>query len=168
MGDPVSIAALLLRLTLGVTMLAHGWNHIWGGGRIAGTSRWFRSIGMRRPTLQAWLASVTELTAGALLVAGLLTPLAAAAVVGVLVVAFVANHRKNGFFIFRPGEGYEYVVMIIVVALALAALGGGAWSLDRRAGIAVDGWVGVAVAAGLGGGLGAAVLAAFWRPPDTG
>jgi putative oxidoreductase len=44
---PVDVAALLLRAVLGVTMVAHGWNHAFGGGKIAGTARWFASIGMR-------------------------------------------------------------------------------------------------------------------------
>lgn len=163
----MNIAAVLLRVTLGVTMLAHGWNHVWGGGKLAGTARWFGSIGMRAPRLQATVASVTELGAGALLLAGLLTPLAAAGVVGTMVVAFVANHRKNGFFIFRPGEGYEYVLMITIVAVALGALGAGEWSLDELVGFDVDGWAGAALAAGLGGGLAAVVLATFWRPPPA-
>lgn len=159
----VTIAALLLRLTLGITMLAHGYNHIWGGGRIAGTARWFGSIGFRAPRLQAWIASITELGAGVLLLSGLLTPLAAAAVAGTLTVAFLANHVRNGFFIFRPGEGYEYVVMIIVVSLALAALGGGEVSLDAALGIDLDPRLGVGI--GMAGSvLGLLVLLAFWRP----
>ncbi|HVM10105.1 MAG TPA: DoxX family protein [Acidimicrobiales bacterium] len=159
----VAIAALLLRMTLGVTMLAHGWNHVWGGGKIAGTARWFGSIGFRAPKAQAWLASITELGAGVALVVGLLTPLAAAAVAGTMTVALVANHIRNGFFIFRPGEGYEYVAMILVASLALAALGGGEWSLDELAGIGVDPVTGLGIGAG-GVVLGLVVLAIFWRP----
>ena len=160
----VSLAALLLRLTIGVTIFAHGYNHVWGGGKIAGTGRWFKSIGMRAPMLQAWLASVTELAAGALLVAGLLTPLAAAGVVGTMTVALIANHIRNGFFIFRPGEGYEYVLMLLIASLALATLGGGELSLDNAIGLDIDGWGGLA--AGLAGGLlGVLVLAVFWRRP---
>ena len=166
MSDGVSIAALLLRITLGVTMLAHGWNHVWGGGKIAGTARWFGSIGMRAPRLQAWLASVTELVSGVLLLAGALTPFAAAAVVGTMTVALVANHLKNGFFIFRPGEGYEYVVMIIFASLALGALGGGDWSIDSLAGLDLAGWVGFAIALALGAAMGTAVLGVFWRRPE--
>lgn len=159
----VTIAALLLRLTLGVTMIAHGWNHVFRGGKIAGTARWFGSIGFRAPVMQAWLASLTELGAGLLLLLGLATPLAAAAVVGTLTVAFIANHIRNGFFIFRPGEGYEYVLMIIIVGLALAALGGGELSLDEAIGIEVDPAVGLGIGAG-GAVLGLLVLALFWRP----
>ena len=162
--DPaVTIAALLLRLTLGVTMLAHGYNHVWGGGKIAGTARWFGSIGFRAPKLQAWVASITELGAGVLLLFGLMTPLAAAAVAGTLTVAFIANHARNGFFIFRPGEGYEYVLMIILVSLGLSALGGGEASLDHAFGIDIDPWAGLGI--GIAGSvLGLFVLLLFWRP----
>ena len=57
---------LLLRLLLGAVFLAHGWNHIFGGGKIAGTARWFESLGMRPGAVHAWAASVTELGAGLL------------------------------------------------------------------------------------------------------
>ena len=121
---------------------------------------------MKPPLLHAWLATLTELGAGTLLLLGLLTPLAAAGVVGTMVVALIANHIRNGFFIFRPGEGYEYVLMITMVALALGALGGGQVSLDRALGIDedIDGWVGLGIAAlGIvGAGL---TLATGWRRP---
>lgn len=164
----VDLAALILRVALGTVMFAHGWNHVFRGGKLPGVARWFASLGFRAPRLQAALASYTELAAGPLLVAGLLTPLAAAAVVGVMLVALVSNHFKNGYFIFRPGEGYEYVLTLLLAALALGALGPGGWSVDRAIGIAddVDGWAGLAVAAGLGGGLGLTTLALFWRPAD--
>jgi putative oxidoreductase len=164
--DGLNLGALLLRLILAVVMFAHGYNHVFNGGKLPGVARWFASLGFRAPRLQAALASYTELGVAPLLVLGLLTPLAAAGVVGTMFVAFVANHRKNGFFIFRPGEGYEYVVTLIVAALALGALGGGEWSVDDALDLAddLDGWAGLAFAAGAGGGLGAAVLALFWRP----
>jgi putative oxidoreductase len=160
----VDIASLVLRLAVGGTMIAHGWNHAFGGGRLPGTARWFESIGIRPGRVHALFATVTELGAGTLLVLGLLTPLAAAAVVGTMAVALVANHLKNGFFIFRPGEGYEYVLMITLVACALGALGGGAWSADHLLGFRVDGWAGLAIAAIAGGGGAALLLATSWRP----
>jgi putative oxidoreductase len=43
----VNIATLVLRLVLGGTMIAHGWNHAFGGGKLPGTARWFESIGIR-------------------------------------------------------------------------------------------------------------------------
>jgi putative oxidoreductase len=168
--DGSDIASLLLRVVVGGTLVAHGWNHVWGGGRLAGTARWFDSIGIRPGRVHATLASVTELGGGALLVLGLLTPLAAAAAVGTMGVALVANHLRNGFFIFRPGEGYEYVLMIIVVAAAIGALGGRALSLDDLLGLDddLDGTLGLALAVGLGGGGAALLLGACWRPTPSG
>ena len=48
-----------------------------------------------------------------------------------MAVAWVINHRGNGFFIFRPGEGWEYVMTLGIVGIALGALGPGEWSLDK-------------------------------------
>jgi len=165
-GDAVDLALLGLRVVVGAVMLAHGINHVFGGGRIAGTARWFESLGMRPGPLHAWLASVTEIVAGGLLVLGLLTPLAAAGVVGVMAVAWITNHRGNGFFIFRPGEGWEYVMTLTVAGLAIGALGPGSWSLDDAFGLEdLAGTGGLALTAGLGLGGAAGLLLGFWRPP---
>ena len=163
-AEEINIAALILRLSVGGTMLAHGWNHAFGGGKLPGTARWFESIGIRPGKVHALFATLTEIGAGVLLILGLLTPLAAAAVVGTMVVALIANHRKNGFFIFRPGEGYEYVLMIILVACAIGALGPGEWSLDEAIDLGGTGWTGLALAAGLGIGGAALMLVTSWRP----
>jgi putative oxidoreductase len=63
----VDLAALLLRATVGGTVIAHGWNHVFGGGRLPGTARWFESIGIRPGRLHAVFATVTERGAGVLL-----------------------------------------------------------------------------------------------------
>jgi putative oxidoreductase len=165
--DAVNLALLLFRCSVGAVMLAHGLNHIFGGGKIAGTGRWFESLGMKPGVLHAWVASLAEVVGGALLVLGLLTPFAAAAVVGVMLVAWITNHRGNGFFIFRPGEGWEYVMTLTFAGFALAVLGAGEWSVDH----ALDLWDDLSGATGLVialvGGVGGAagLLASFWRPP---
>ena len=164
--DAVDLALLALRCVVGAVMLAHGVNHVIGGGRIAGTARWFESLGMRPGRLHAWLASGTEVAAGTLLVLGLLTPVAAAGVVGVLVVAWITNHLGNGFFIFRPGEGWEYVMSLTVVALAIGALGPGSWSLDDALDLDdLAGVQGLVLTAALGLGGAAVLLLGFWRRP---
>ena len=167
--DAVDLALFILRTGVGAVMLAHGYNHIFGGGKIAGTARWFGSMGMRPPLVQAWLASVTELGAGALLVVGLLTPFAAAGVIGVMAVAWAINHRGNGFFIFRPGEGWEYVMTLAIAGVAIGAVGPGRWSVDHAAGIDDDltGTTGLLLAAALGIGGAALLLATSWRPPPA-
>ena len=148
-------------------MVAHGANHIWGGGKIDGTARWFDSLGMSPGRFHAWLASTTELIGGAALIVGLLTPFGGASVVGVMLVAWATNHMKNGFFIFRPGEGWEYVMVLTLGGALLATLGPGSWSLDEALGIRDDllGWPGLLVATLAGGGGAAIVLVTSWRPP---
>ncbi|MFB4309737.1 DoxX family protein [Actinomadura sp. GTD37] len=164
--DAEVAALLLVRVVVGITMIAHGLNHWRGGGRIDGTARWFSGLGLRQGRLQAWMSVVTEIGAGALLIVGLLTPLACAAVISVMLVAGILAHRPNGFFVFK--EGYEYVLVLAVVSLALALLGPGEWSVDDAAGIVLDGWAGGAVALGVAVAATAGLLATFWRPvPKT-
>ena len=110
-------------------MMMHGYNHWRGGGRIAGTARWFRGLGLRY---------------GVLLIAGLLA------------------HRPNGFFVFK--DGYEYVLVLSVVSLALAVLGPGRFSLDNAAGSEITGWAGGGIALCVAVVATAGMLATFWRP----
>ena len=140
-------------------MIAHGRNHIWGGGKIEGTAGWFSSLGMKPGILHAWLASITELVCGVMLIVGFLQPFAAAGVIGVMLVALITNHLKNGFFIFRPGEGYEYVLTLLLTGFALAGIGAGKWSIDYHIDSAwLLGWKGLLIAAvfGVGGAVDAA------------
>lgn len=160
--DPTDVALLLVRLVLGATMIAHGVNHWRGGGRIAGTARWFSGLGLRNGTLQAWTSVVVEIGAGVLVILGLLTPLACAAVISVMLVAGLLAHRPNGFFVFK--EGYEYVLVLGVVALALAMTGPGEISIDSAVDTAIVGWAGGAIALGVGVVATAGLLATFWRP----
>lgn len=163
--NEINLAMLVLRACIGLTLAAHGYNHIFRGGRIAGTGRWFESLGMKPGRLHAWLASITEIVAGFGMALGLLTPFDAAGFVGTLFVAVWTFHRFNGFFILK--EGWEYVTVLMVTAVAIAVIGPGQWSLDSALGISgpLDGWVGLTI--GAGGGLAASVLtlALFYRKP---
>jgi putative oxidoreductase len=157
-----SVALLLVRVVIGVVMIAHGRNHWLGGGKIAGTARWFSGLGLRYGTLQAWASVVTELAAGLLLILGLFTPLACAATISVMLVAGLLAHRPNGFFVFR--DGYEYVMVLAAVSVALATLGPGRFSVDSASGIAVTGWTGGAIALGVAVAATAGLLVTFYRP----
>ncbi len=106
------------------------------------------------------------MAAGAALVLGLLTPLAAGAIVGTLTVAFITNHRKAGFFVFRrPTEGWEYLMNLIAACFAIGCVGPGRWSLDNAFSISPHGWVGLITVVVVGFGGAAVLLAVFWRPP---
>lgn len=159
--DEVAAGLLLVRVIVGLTLAAHGYNKFFGGGRIPGTARWFESIGMRPGRLHALFAAATEIGAGVLFAAGLLTPLAAAGFVGLMLVAAWTVHRENGFF--SAGNGWEYNLVLAVVAAGVATTGPGAWSADAAIGLDVGGW-GLLISAGGGLAAGAGLLAVCYRP----
>src|SRR6516165_7066990 len=113
--NQVDVALLILRVLIGVTMVIHGLNHAFGGGRIAGAARWFESLGLRHGKVQAAMSAGVEVAGGFGMAVGFLTSLSAAALIGVMLVAGITAHRKNGFFVFR--DGYEYVLFIAVASL---------------------------------------------------
>jgi putative oxidoreductase len=163
--EPIDAALLLVRVWVGFVMIAHGINH---GRSLEGTASWFASAGFRQAKINAFISSAAEVALGVALIAGILTPVAGAGVVATMFVAFWSIHRFAGFFVFhRPDEGYEYVVTIAVVMLALAMIGPGAVSVDAELGIAenLDGWTGAAII-GLGLLAGVGQLALFWRRPE--
>jgi putative oxidoreductase len=159
----VDLALLVLRLALGLTMALHGVNKIRGG--IKNTAGWFASIGMRPPLVQAWTAALTEIGGGLMFAAGLLMPLSAAAMIGLMLVAYVVAHRQNGFFIFNKNQGWEYVFILGVVALAVGMIGAGKYSLDHALKINWHGWTPAWLAVVVGVVPALLMLAACYRPP---
>jgi putative oxidoreductase len=161
--EQFDVALLVVRLVFGVTLAYHGYNKVSGAGGLAGTTGFFDSIGMRWPHVQARLAAATEIGAGLLFAAGLLTPFAAAGIIGLMAVATWAVHRGNGVFVFN--QGWEYTVSIAVVAWAIATTGPGDYSLDEAFDLSWSGWTGALIAALLGLGAAAVQLAICYRPP---
>jgi putative oxidoreductase len=163
----LDFALLLLRVSFGLFLAAHGYNKVFGGGRLKGTASWFGSLGMKWPYWQARLAAATEVGAGVLFAAGLLTPLAAAGMIALMVVAIWTVHWKVGFFVFRPNQGWEYCASIALVAFAVGTIGAGEWSLDHAFGISFHGWTGALIAGGVGVGGAALQLAVSYRPKSV-
>jgi putative oxidoreductase len=161
----IDLGSLIVRLAIGGMIFAHGYNHFFGGGRIPGAGRWFDSLGIKPGRLHAWVTATVEVGAGVMFAAGLLTPLAGAGIVGIMAVAGIVVHRKNGFFITK--EGYEYVLVIALVATGISAIGPGRWSIDHAVfgWHDVTGWGGVGLSGGLGLAAALGLLAVFWRPP---
>ncbi|ACC42737.1 MULTISPECIES: DoxX family protein [Mycobacterium ulcerans group] len=162
---PYDVGLLILRLVLGLTMAAHGFNKFFGGGRIPGTARWFESIGMKPGKFHATVAAITEVSAGLGLAAGLLTPIPAAGFVSLMFVAAWTVHRPNGFFIVK--EGWEYNLVLALSAVAVATIGAGKLSLDWVifGNNWLNGWPGLVASLGLGLAGAFGQLLIFYRPP---
>jgi putative oxidoreductase len=136
----MEIGLLLIRLVIGGTLAAHGAQKLFGwfgGFGIAGTGGWLESMGFRSGKLQAAVSGLSEFGGGLLLAAGLLTPLGAAAIAGVMIVAIVSVHISNGFF--NGSGGYEFNLVLAVGAVALAFTGPGQYSFDNLLGLGLDG-----------------------------
>jgi len=151
----MSIGLLILRLVVGLSLAAHGAQKLFGwfgGYGLAGTGQFLEQLGFRPGRLYAAQAGIAEVAGGLFLAAGFLTPVAAAAVVAVMLVAAVSVHIEKGFF--AHNGGYEYTLVLAGAAVALAFTGPGALSLDQALGISWSGDTGgvAALAAGLIGG----------------
>ena len=120
------IALFTLRLVVGALMIGHGAQKLFGwfgGYGLKGTGSWMESIGMKPGAALAALAGGAELGGGILLVLGWQLPVAAALLAPTMLVAAVKGHAGKGLWI--TNNGYEYVLVLGVVSLALAALGPG-------------------------------------------
>jgi len=131
-------AALVLRLGLGIVMFPHGAQKVlgwFGGYGLAGT--WGYMTGqMHIPAIFAALAITAEFAGSLGLIVGLLGRVAAFGIgVEMAVAAFLGGHVANGFFMnwsgHQAGEGFEYHILVVVIALAVMIKGSGALSLDR-------------------------------------
>ncbi len=158
----LDMGLLVLRVATGLTLAAHGYVKFFRGGRIVGTARWFDSIGMRPGKVHALLAASTEVVAGVVFALGFLTPLAAAAVIALMIVAAWTSHRDNGFFI--VSNGWEYNFILAVIAFSVATTGPGSASIDEVAGFGMGTWQSALIALVVGLGAGLAQLALFYRP----
>jgi putative oxidoreductase len=150
-------ALLVLRIVVGVLLVGHGAQKLFGwfgGGGLVATAWFFRSVGYRPPRLMARFAGSVELVAGVALAVGLGTPVATAAVIGMMLNAALAVRTRNGLLAIEGGYGYPLGMATVAATLGFA--GAGAVSLDAALGSG-DGTVGAglfALALGLVVGFG--------------
>ena len=154
----MDLGLLALRVVVGLLFAGHGAQKLFGvlgGGGLERTAGMFDQIGLRPGAFHARAAGTAEFMGGLLIAFGLLTPFAAAALIGVMTAAVITVHAPKG--IWNTNQGYEYNLVLVAVAFALAAVGPGAWSLDNAFGLDLSGadWGLAALAAGLIGGVGA-------------
>lgn len=130
-----SIPLLVVRLALGCVMFAHGLQKVFGwfgGAGFQNTMTGFEHQGI--PAGFAFLAILAEFCGGLGLILGLLGRIAAFGIACNMVVAVVKVHAPNGFFMNwmgnQHGEGYEYHILAIGIAVAIMIGGAGAASID--------------------------------------
>ena len=127
---------LIVRLGLGSVFFAHGAQKVFGwfgGYGMKGTLGYFKSLGI--PTALGVIACFTELLGGIALIVGFLTKLAAIGLIIDMLVAISKVHSAHGFFLnwgVTQGKGHGYEMNLVLIAMALALLigGAGAWSID--------------------------------------
>jgi putative oxidoreductase len=130
-------ALTIIRLVLGVIFFAHGAQKVlgwFGGYGFTGTMGFFTQ-GMHIPAPFAFLAICAEFLGGIGLLLGLLGRVAAFGITCNMLVAVAMVHRHFGFFVNwsgnQKGEGFEYHLLTIAIALAIMIKGSGAFSIDR-------------------------------------
>jgi putative oxidoreductase len=167
-GFAMKIGRLLLRTAVGGFFVGHGTQKLFGwfgGSGIEGTAKGFEALGLHPAKANAVVAGAAEAGGGALMLAGLETPVAAAVLTSTMLTAIKTVHFKNGPW--ATNGGYEYNVVLIAAALAIAEVGPGSLSLDAARGRERhgSGWALAALAGGVLGAVGAHLSAVANRPP---
>jgi len=131
------ISTTILRVALGLVMFPHGMQKLFGwfgGFGFSGTMHFFTDT-MGIPWILALMAVLAESLGSIGLITGLFTRISAFGVGVSIAVGALMVHLPNGFFMNwfgkQAGEGYEYHILVVGMALALMLTGGGRWSLDR-------------------------------------
>ncbi len=119
--------SLILRVVVGVMMLAHGLQKIGviGEGGPSQVVGFMGSMGV--PAFIAWLVIIAESVGALSLIVGFLTRFCAASLIVVLAGAILLVHAKNGFY--NPG-GFELHFLAIGMLVPLVLNGGGMYSAD--------------------------------------
>jgi putative oxidoreductase len=132
-----NLSGTILRVSLGVVMFPHGAQKLlgwFGGGGFSGSLKWFEST-FHIPFILALAAILAESLGAIALISGFFTRIAALAIAVEMAVAVYLIHWKAGFFMNwmgnQKGEGFEYHILAVAIALALVIRGGGLWSIDR-------------------------------------
>jgi putative oxidoreductase len=131
-----SRTALFQRVALGLVMLPHGLQKTigwFGGSGLTDTMALFTSA-LGLPATIAGLVIAAESAGAVALLAGLATRLSALGIAAVMSGAVLFAHLPNGFFMNwsgqQGGEGFEYHLLALALALPLVVNGGGAASVD--------------------------------------
>jgi putative oxidoreductase len=157
----------ILRAVIGGLFMGHGLQKLkgwFGGYGIEGTGGWMESVGLYPGKHHATAAGVAETAGGALLVAGVATPLAQSALTGSMTVAIAKVHGQNG--IWGQNGGYELPLVMSAALFAITASGPGTPAIDSR--VWGTPWALAALGAGVAGGFAAMKYSDQHMPPAAG
>ncbi len=160
----MNVGRLAARVIIGGLFIGHGTQKLkgwFGGPGLEGTAGMMESLDMHPPRRNALAAGATETVGGAMLAAGMATPLASAALIGTMITAIRKVHLPKGPWVMEGG--YEYNLVLIAALLALAEEGPGDVSLDAAMGIERTGLTWGLFALGLGAGASSAAIEAGRR-----
>jgi putative oxidoreductase len=163
----MTVGLFIARVIIGGLFIGHGLQKLfgWFGGHgIEGTAAFLGSLGLRPPRAWATLAGAGEAGAGALFLLGMLTPFASAAIIGIMTVAMITAHSRNGLW--ATAGGVELPLVYAVIAGLVAFTGPGAWSIDEAFARDMHGVVWGIDAMALGLMMGAIASFAARRPAD--
>jgi putative oxidoreductase len=127
-----------MRAALGLCFIAHGGQKLFGwfgGGGIAGTTAFFRSIGIPAPHAFAYVAGIVEFFGGIAVALGLATIVAAVGLLIEMLIAISAVSYAEGFFVTAQKIGWELNAYLIGLIVAVLVMGPGAWSADAVLGL---------------------------------
>jgi putative oxidoreductase len=125
-------AELILRIALGAVLIPHGMQKLFGafgGMGYTANAALFERLGYSPGAFWGTLVGLTELVGGIMLVLGLFTRFAAAAVLIFMLMAVRFTSAKGFFW---SAGGMEYPILIGVCALFFLIRGSGPWSVDHK------------------------------------
>jgi len=122
----------ILRLAMGSVFIAHGAQKLFGafgGPGLSGVGKMMAGMGLKPAMAWALALALVEFVGGLFLILGFLTQIAASLIAVVMAAALLTVHLKNGFFL--KSNGFEFVLVLLAAAIALATLGPGNFAIKK-------------------------------------
>ena len=128
----MDLGIFVLRVVIGLLFIGHGAQKLFGwfgGSGLQATAKMYESLHLQPNKFWAVIAGLSEFLGGAGLALGVFTPVAAALIIGVMLMAILRVHLPHGLW--NQNRGIEYPLVNLLVAAFLGLFGPGTYALDR-------------------------------------